>query len=102
MPHLGTLTPSARRLLHDVEPFSRSAGRVLRAYQAECARAIVRSVTRGRWQDHHRDVCAADGQERDDRPSSRRISSPSTPDAVARSSRRPPASSRNWSPACCA
>jgi hypothetical protein len=44
VPHLGTLTPSARRLLHDVEPFSRSAGRVLRAYQAECARAIVRSV----------------------------------------------------------
>lgn len=44
MPHLGALSPSARRLLHDVEPFSRATGRVLRAYQAECARAIVRSV----------------------------------------------------------
>jgi hypothetical protein len=47
MPHFGTLSPSARRLLRDVEPFARTAGRVLRAYQAECARAVVRSVTSG-------------------------------------------------------
>jgi hypothetical protein len=47
MPHFGTLSPSARRLLRDVEPFARTAGRVLRAYQAECARAVVRSVTAG-------------------------------------------------------
>ncbi len=38
---------SARRLLDDVEPFSRATGRALRQYQAECARAIVRSVIAG-------------------------------------------------------
>jgi hypothetical protein len=47
MPHLRAFSPSARRLLEDIEPFSRSAGKALRQYQAECARAIVRSVTAG-------------------------------------------------------
>jgi hypothetical protein len=47
MPLLRPLSPSARRLLEDIEPFSRSAGKPLRAYQAECARAIVRSVCAG-------------------------------------------------------
>ena len=47
MPLLRTLSPSARRLLEDIELFARSAGKPLRAYQAECARAIVRSVCAG-------------------------------------------------------
>lgn len=47
MPHLRALSPSARHLLKDIEPFAQAAGKALRCYQAECARAIVQSVTAG-------------------------------------------------------
>ena len=35
------------RLLHDISTFSLAGPRPLRDYQAECARAVVRSVLRG-------------------------------------------------------
>ncbi|HEX6508977.1 MAG TPA: hypothetical protein VF221_15215, partial [Chloroflexota bacterium] len=41
------LSPAARRLMSDIEPFSRSAGKALRIYQAECAHAVLRSVFAG-------------------------------------------------------
>ena len=47
MPRVTALSPSTRRLLTDIEPFARSAGRALRPYQAECARAVIRSVVAG-------------------------------------------------------
>lgn len=47
MPSLHPFFSSTRQVLDDIEPFARSAGKVLRQYQCECARAIVRSVTAG-------------------------------------------------------
>jgi hypothetical protein len=40
------LTSPAAAVLSDVTRFSAAGGRPLRPYQAECARAIVRSVLR--------------------------------------------------------